>query len=215
MNDLLTPIKTTILFPDHKIRMARCNEEVKDLVDKFFNPEYDEAGITGECFPVVFHADGTRTVGMGANIITDAGDEFYAARATIEQPANDRFTTGAAFAFDGELQLGTAGNAPSKTSDNDDITALTTNSLQAMDGTYPLTNDPDSDNPGTVGVDIVTYRVSYTTANANDSAIIQAHITNPSPSASEPVLCHSTISSFNKTSSDTLKFFWNHRMNGV
>ena len=76
-------------------------------------------------------------------------------------------------------------------------------------------NDGDSDNTG-AGTDIITYKVSYTTAEANLADITDGILTNPSPGASEPVITHFEFTaSFTKTSADTLKVFINHRMNGV
>ena len=84
-----------------------------------------------------------------------------------------------------------------------------------MDATYPLVNDGDADNTG-AGTDIITYRVSYTTAEANQTDTTDVILTNPSPGASEPVIMHAEFAaSFTKTSADTLKVFVNHRMNGV
>jgi len=206
--------RTKILFED-EILIARCDEEALELIHTTVIPRWDNLGITGQLFALLRHPNKNRTLACGHNLVTDPGDEFYAARAAIEQPADNRFTNGAAPAFDGILELGTAGTAPAKTHDRSDISAYVTSSQKAMDGTYPQTNDGDADNPGTVGVDIVTYRVSYTTGEANNGAIDRAFITNPSPAASEPLLSYGTITSFAKTSSDTLKFFWNQRMNGV
>ena len=93
------------------------------------------------------------------NIVTDAGDEYYAYRSVLEQPPDNRFTTGAALAFDGIMGLGTAGNAPAKTSDRSDITAITAGSELALDGTYPQRQDGDTNNPDDpLPADSITYR---------------------------------------------------------
>jgi uncharacterized phosphosugar-binding protein len=65
-------------------------------------------------------------------------------------------------------------------------------------------------------VDIVTYRVSYATGDANAAGIADVILTNPSPSAGDALLMHAEFTTpFEKTSSDTLKVFVNHRLNGV
>jgi hypothetical protein len=148
------------------------------------------------------------------NIVTDDGDLYYSQRACIEQPDDDHFTTGAAFAFDGVMVLfDGASDAPAKGNDYDNGTGLVSGSTKAMDGGYPKTNDDDSDNP--TDPDVVTYRVSYATGEANSATIDDVMITNPSPQAGENVLMHADGLSVAKTSSDTLKVFVNHQMNGI
>lgn len=152
----------------------------------------------------------------GLNIVTDVGDTFYAYRGANEQPANDHFTSGAALTFDGIMELYNGASAsPAKGNDRSNLTDLVTGSAKVIDATYPTRNDGDSDNSG-AGADVITYRVSYTTGEANDTGIADVIITNPSPGASENLLMHAEFaSSFDKTSSDTLKVFVNHTMNGV
>ena len=86
----------------------------------------------------------------------------------------------------------------------------------AIDNNYPKTNDGDSDNTG-AGTDIVTWRTSWTTGDFNANAIIGGciHVGAASPASGTKLLSHFSITSFNKTSSDTLKIFVNHTFNGV
>lgn len=148
----------------------------------------------------------TRRVIEANNIVTDAGDKHYAQRAAGESPT-DVFQTG-------RLVLGTTGNAPAKGSVYSDITAVVSGSLKAFDATYPKTADGDADNTG-AGVDIITYRVSYTTAEANSAGITRLAITIASPVGGSPLLMYATVTSFTKTASDTLKVFVNHTFNGI
>ncbi len=151
------------------------------------------------------------------NIVTDAGDLYYAERgAAVAVPTN--FVDGGG-AFDGVMELydnSPANSAPAKGNDRSNLTGtLAPSSTKAMDATYPLVNDPDGDNTG-AGTDVVTYRVSYTTGEANAADITDVIITNPTPGASEPLLMHAEFgAAFTKTSSDTLKVFVNHQLNGV
>lgn len=148
-----------------------------------------------------------------SNIVTDAGDLYYAERGIDASPTN--FTTGAT--FDGIMELySSEGNPPFKAANRGHLTGtLAPSSGQAMDGTYPLLSDPDGDNTGS-GVDIITYRRSYTTAQANASSIDDVVITNPSPGASEALLMWADgLGNFTKTASDTLKVFVNHEFLGV
>jgi len=148
------------------------------------------------------------------NIVTNAGDLFYAERG-VNTAVPTNFTDGAG-AFDGIMELyNGASAAPAKGNDRSDLAGLVTGSDQAMDSGYPKVNDLDADNTG-AGTDIVTYLVSYAKGDANGTGIADVIITNPSPGASEALLMHAEFSaSFDKTSNDTLKVFINHQMNGV
>lgn len=138
------------------------------------------------------------------NIVTDAGDLYYAQLGASESTTN---------AF-GIMELGSAGAAPGKTSNRSNITTKIATSQKAFDGTYPKTNDGDADNTG-AGTDVVSYLVSYAAGEANDAAIDRVFITNVTPGASEPLLMYAALTAFEKTSSDTLKMFVNHTMLGV
>ena len=143
----------------------------------------------------------------GSNIVTNAGDLYYAQKAAGETPTKD-FPAGG-------MRLGTSGTTPQKT----DVGVTSENSagrklFSTSDGTYPKTNDDDADNTGS-GTDVVTWRMSYGTAEANITGIqelaIVDSITNPTAA-----LTHALFSpSFNKTVNDTLKVFVNHTFNGV
>lgn len=162
---------------------------------------------------VLQRADGTKETHESKNIVTDAGDLFYAQRGVSTLPTN--FTDGAG-AFDGIMELyNGASGAPAKGNNRSNLAGLVTGSAKAMDSTYPKVNDGDTDNTG-AGTDVVSYRVSYLTSEANAANIADVIITNPSPGASEAVLMHAEFAAvFTKTSSDTLKVFVNHQMNGV
>ena len=83
-----------------------------------------------------------------------------------------------------------------------------------------VTNDGDSDNTGS-GTDIVTWLASWTTGDFNSNAIIGGciHVAGGASGATTPgatkLLTHFSLTSFNKTSSDTLKIFVNHTFNGT
>ncbi len=155
----------------------------------------------------------------GLNFVTNIGDIYYAERAVgdlaAQLPIPTNFTD-ASGTFDGIMELyAGASAAPAKTNDRSDLVTLVTGSDQVIDATYPLVNDPDSDNTGS-GTDIATYRVSYATGDANSAGIDDVILTNPAPGASEVLLMHSEFAApFEKTSSDTLKVFVNHRFDGI
>ncbi len=177
---------------------------------------YEVQGIKGSVIVVLKRLDRVILKRRIQNLVVDTGDEFYAYRAVIQQPTDDLFTTGAAFAFDGIMELfNGATPAAAKGFDRSDAVGPVGTSQKAMDSGYPKRDDDDVDNPDRA-VDVVTYRVQYTTGEANATGIDNVIITNPSPGAAENILMLSApLGDFAKTSSDTLKMFVNHTMNGT
>lgn len=152
------------------------------------------------------------------NIVTNDGDLFYAERAALLTagtpigPVPTNFTD-ANGVPDMIMELyDNTGSAPGKASDRSTPGTII-GTGKVIDATYPQVNDGDADNTG-AGTDIVTYRVSFTTAEVN-GAIDDVILTNPSPGASEPCIMHADGLAVTKTSSDTLKVFVNHTFNGV
>ena len=152
------------------------------------------------------------------NLVTDAGDLFYAERSTLRTsgapvtpvPTNFTDTNGDA---DMEMELyDNTGSAPAKANNRSHLGTVITNSLQVMDSGYPENDNQDAANTGKA-VDAVTYRVSYTTANANGS-IDDVILTNPTPGASEPIIMHADGLAVTKTSNDTLVVYVNHLFAG-
>lgn len=138
-----------------------------------------------------------------ANIVTDAGDTWYAQSACGETP-DDTFAI---------VELGSAGT-PAKDADRSDFTPIGSTQKANSSG-YPKTDDDDTDNTG-AGADIVTHLAEYAKGDFNHSAITHGWITVTSPGASAALLSgYAFGSSFEKTSDDTLKLFVNHTMNGT
>ena len=144
------------------------------------------------------------------NIVTNDGDLYYAQKAVAESPTSD-------FAgSSGRMELRTGSATPAKADTYQQVTTPVTASRKIKDSAYPKVNDDDSDKTG-AGTDIVTWRTSWTTSDFNATAIIGGcfHIGAASPANSTKLLTHFSITSFNKTASDTLKIFVNHTFNGV
>lgn len=141
-----------------------------------------------------------------ANIVTNAGDRFYAQKSAGEATSN-------AFGIHAMASAGT----PAKVSDLVDFT-LIAGSNKAHTAGYPKTTDVDADNTG-AGADIVTYLVSYTKTDFNHAAISHGVITNVGLdviSPGEPILTgYAFAAPFEKTANDTLKVFVNHEFLGV
>ena len=138
----------------------------------------------------------------GANIVTNSGDLHYAELGAGETPTNTYVG----------MRLGTSAAAVGKT--DTDVTTFLAGSGKNIDATYPMTNDSDGDNTGS-GTDIISYRVSYGTSEGNGVDIAELAIVDNivTPTVA---LTHALFAAlFTKTSSDTLKVFVNHTMNGV
>jgi carbon monoxide dehydrogenase subunit G len=137
----------------------------------------------------------------GVNIVTNDGDQYYA-EAAAGTPS---------WSVAG-MRLGTNNTSPTKS--DSDVTAFLSGSGKGIDSGYPKTDDDDADNTG-AGADIVTWRVSYGTGEANGTGITELAIVD-NISTPTNALTHALFgASFDKTSSDTLKVFCNHTFNGV
>ena len=153
---------------------------------------------------------GDKTWLYAKNIVTNDGDLYYAQKSVGGTPTSDFGGS------DGRMELRTGSATPAKAHVYSDVTTPVTASRKIKDGAYPKTADDDSDNTGS-GADIVTWRTSWTTSDFNATAIIGGcfHVGGASPASGSKLLTHFSITSFNKTASDTLKIFVNHTFNGV
>ena len=142
------------------------------------------------------------------NIVTNAGDYFYA------QAIAEKFGNGTASTAFARMVLGTAGNAPAKTSVYSDLTSVVAGSEQAFDSGYPQDNDPDSTNPVGDKQRVLTYRVTYAAGTATATGINRVAITIASPITTSPLLMYATFSAFDKGASDELVMFVNHTLTG-
>ena len=181
----------------HKIYRSRGGFWIP-LFDTFINKHRNIIAVLGTSLG--------KTLIPASNIVTDAGDIYYAQLGAAEATTN---------AF-GILELASAGDSsvPSKENSREDITVIGS-TQKAHDGSYPRTNDPDGDNTG-AGADVVSFLTSYTKGDFNAGTIHNGIITNVTPGATEPVLTSFEFAAdFGKTADDTLKVFTNHNMNGV
>ena len=141
---------------------------------------------------------------FGHNIVTSAGDVYYSQMAAGVAVTND---------FKGansRNEFRTGADTPAAGDTYDSVNGTQTGTKHALDATYPKCPDTDTDNTG-LGTTTATYRYSYTTAEGNVTGIIGGSVfAVTSPTTGTPLLCHYSISTFDKTSSDTLKFYVNH-----
>lgn len=140
------------------------------------------------------------------NIVTDAGDTWYAQRAASETPTNG---------FNRHAMASARTSAWTKsgaTSQYGNATVIA-GSSKANDATYPRTADPDTDNTG-AGADIVTHRVSYLAADFNGTILAGLFHDSTQTVSGSPLLSGYDFSSFTKQATDTLKVFLNHTFTG-
>lgn len=160
--------------------------------------------IEPDAFVVLTNEDtGAVRIIPGWNIVTNAGDVWYAQKSADETPTND---------FD-SLYLATTGPAsPAKTDDYDDFGGIT--GEKHVDTGYPKTNDDDTDNTG-AGVDIVSWRFQYSTADGPFTNIEWSFISITSAGAGQAILnSYRWAAAWSKDSSTSAKVFANHEMLG-
>lgn len=139
----------------------------------------------------------------GRNLVTDGGDQYYA----------EAIVAAGSVMIIAGMNLGSSAVAPAK--GNTNVGSIIANGSAAIDSGYPRTADNDSDNTGG-GADFVTWRASFGTGVANANGIQEVAIANVLGTAGTAnCIMRGTLASFNKTSSDTLKVFVNHQINGV
>lgn len=146
---------------------------------------------------------GRRRIHKTKNIVTNAGDVYYAQQSANESPTN---------AF-GHMELGTAGT-PGKTATTSSFTLIASTS-KAVKATYPKTADADADNTGDA-TDAVTWTFEWAAGDFNDAAITHGWIVVTGHGAGAPILTgFAFAASFAKAATDTLKVIVNHTFNGV
>jgi hypothetical protein len=144
------------------------------------------------------------------NLVTDDGEIYYAQQGAGATPTDD-------FAGAGRFILRTTADTPGAADQYQHVLGPIALSNQVIDPTYPKVNDTaDAENTGD-GVNVISYRVSYTTTSFSDPDIEGGaiHIGGASPGATSHLLTHFTMTPFAKTTSDTLKVFVNHGFTGV
>lgn len=150
---------------------------------------------------------------FGANVVTDLGDEYYAQQATNATPTND--FAGA----NDRCELRTSADTPAKGDRLGEVLGVQTSTRKALTSTYPKVDNSDTDNSGR-GLKVATYRYDWLTTDFNLTGLvggaIHAACASPSYTAGtgSPLLTHFSITSFDKTSSDTLKLYVNHSFLG-
>jgi hypothetical protein len=140
----------------------------------------------------------------GRNIVTNAGDTYYAQKACGEAATNT-------FA---NLYLATAGPATPLKTDTYGSFTVHAGSEKAKSSGYPKTADADTDNTG-AGVDIVSWKFEYTTGDGPFTAVTHSFIAKASASGTDPILnSYKWGSIWAKDASTSVKVFANHEVLG-
>jgi len=185
---------------------------LRERLSQFLNPVYrSKAGlwVGGLLLPKhenVLAVLGTRSglLLYGAhNLVTTAGDTYYAQRGAGAAPTN---------AF-GLGELSSAG-VPAKGATRAAFTPIAA-TQKTFTATYPKTADADVDNTG-AGANVVTYQWAYAKADFAAATISHGQITNAVPAVGEPLLAgFAFTAAFGKTVDDTLKIIVNHQLIGI
>jgi hypothetical protein len=167
-------------------------------------------GIVGYGVAELVDGDGQRSLlNPFANLITDAGDLYYAGMAialvTPAAPAQPTKATG--------MKLGTGTTAASKASTGAALVTYLSASNAAFDASYPQTANLGS----TLGVNAV-YKTTWAAGTATNSALTEAVIANDAgtnaTSSAANTYHRAVFTAINKGASDSLAITWNAKMLG-
>ncbi len=213
MNGFVKSARSALLIPGARIVVPAGVPLSALRAGRRRNGPNDRIGITGKVIVVLQNVlTGVKRVYETCNIVTNAGDHYYAQTAAEETKL---FTVAG-------MRLGTnAGTATTPVKADVKLQTTTGSALlaaseKAIDATYPQSDDGDGDNTG-AGIDIVTWRTSWTVSEANSANIATVDLPDSltDGSITQSLSIANFAAKFTKSSSDTLKVFVNHTMNGV
>jgi len=180
----------------------------------------EQLPIRTEIFAVLDRGDGTREVYEGHNAITTYGLTYYAQKAAGESITNSAtspdFTntsTTQATWTDGTVAIAVGNDYGDISADvvqdsNPADTSVTIN------GSYPQTDDGDTDNPGTPGPTVVTYKFNWPSGANTDFSGAKDIVVHHSGAtgAGHELLCHAEVDAagISKGTSDSLTLYINH-----
>ena len=142
----------------------------------------------------------------GRNIVTTAGNTWYAQVACGQTPTNT-------FA---DLYLATAGPSTPGVTDNYGSFTVASGSAKAKTAGYPQVPDADTDNTGD-GATIVSWKFEYTTGDGPFATpITHSFIAKTGASGTDPILnSYKWGTSWTKDASTSAKIFTNHTIIGA
>ena len=143
-----------------------------------------------------------------ANLITTAGDQYYAKMGIVGvSPANATAPTLAA-----RMKLGTGTTAAAKSGAG--AVLVTWLNTQAFDATYPQAAAVAGTDTGWTA----TYKTTWAAGTATNSAITEATISTDTTGAvglAADTISRTVFTAVNKGASDTLAITWSHRLLGA
>lgn len=157
-----------------------------------------------------------KTLHTTYNLVTTAGDLWYAQRVIFGQTTTNNFTS----LYLSSLPANTTISKSNTTNDLPDIRVATGSTEKANAAGYPKTADADTDNTGS-GANVVSWLFSYTTGDFDDPSVEGAAIGQPAElswganTGSNNILTLFNFVAFQKANNATLKVFVNHHMLGV
>ncbi|MET0426276.1 MAG: hypothetical protein ABW046_20575 [Actinoplanes sp.] len=171
----------------------------------------DGVGLVGYGFAELLDGDGkTKLLVPFHNLITDAGDLYYAGKMIVGiAPASPSAPTAA-----NGMKLGTGSTAVAKSGAGGALVTYLTASNVAFDSSYPQTANLGAG----LGVNAV-YKTTWAAGVATNSAITEVAIVNDqatnATSTAANTYSRALITSVNKTASDSLAITWNHKALGA
>jgi hypothetical protein len=166
---------------------------------------------TGNVLIQLFDEDGNlKDERRGGNLITDAGDLYYASMAialvTPATPAQPTKMTG--------MKLGTGVTAASKSGAGAALVTYITGSNKAFDATFPVVQNLGAG----LGVN-GQYKTTWGAGVVTNSAITESVIVNDAGTDATSTAANTahriTFTAINKTATDTLVITWNAKFLGV
>lgn len=173
----------------------------------------DRLGLVGFGVAHLLDGDGrTKQLVPFANLITTAGDQYYAKKGIVGiSPANPSAPTAA-----NGMKLGTSSTAAAKSSTGAAIVTYITGSNVVFDSTFPSA-------AAVAGTDTgwnATYKTTWpagtaTNSTINEVAIVNDQTNNSDGSTAANTYSRAVITTVNKTASDSLAVTWNHKFLGA
>lgn len=174
-------------------------------------PGPDGLSLRGFGVAHLMHGDGTTKLLVPfANLVTTAGDQYYAQKGVVGiAPAAPSAPTAA-----NGMKLGTGSTAASKSGAGAALVTYLTASNVAFDASYPQTASAGGDTGWNM-----TYKTTWNAGVATNGAITEVVIVNDqatnATSTAANTYSRAVISSVNKTSSDILAITWAHKVLGA
>jgi hypothetical protein len=169
--------------------------------------KHDGLGIVGFGVAELRDGDGQRKLLQPfSNLITDAGDLYYATKAIVGISPS---ATAAPTAVSG-MQVGTGTTAVAKSSTGAAIVTFTAG--QAFDSTYPKVANLGA-GLGVNAVYLTTYGAGVATATIAEATIVTGTVT--AAAAASATIARVTFTGIAKGANDTLAFTWNHKFLGA